>query len=62
MYDQWRVENAYLPADAVMSSAKFLETFVDYPPSQTPASFCIDQIRKQVDVKIEESFRKRGIQ
>ncbi|HEX2885469.1 arylsulfatase [Vineibacter terrae] len=61
-YDQWRVENAYLFAKAVMSSAAFLETFVEYPPSQRPASFSIDQIRKQVDKKIDESFKKRGVE
>jgi arylsulfatase A-like enzyme len=62
MYDQWRVENAYLTADAVMRSAAFLETFVAYPPSQKPASFSVDQIRKQVDEKINEASRKRGAQ
>jgi arylsulfatase len=62
MYDQWRVENIYLMADAVMRSAAFLQTFVEYPPSQRPASFSIDQIRKQVDVKIDESFKKRGLE
>ena len=52
-YDQWRVENAYVTVDAVMRSAAFLQTFVDYPPSQKPASFSIDQIRAQVDKAIE---------
>ena len=62
MYDQWRVENAYLFAKATMLSAEFLETFVEYPPSQRPASFSIDQVRKQVDKKIDESFKKRGLE
>jgi arylsulfatase A-like enzyme len=62
MFDQWRAENAYLFADAVIRSAAFLETFGDYPPSQRPASFSVDQIRKQVDKKIDESFRKRGLE
>ncbi len=57
LYDQWRVENVYLTADAVMKSAAFLETFVDYPPSQSPASFSIDQIRKSVDERIEAGKR-----
>jgi arylsulfatase len=61
-YDQWRAENVYLNAQAVMKSAEFLETFVAYPPSQKPASFSIDQIRKQVDAKIEEALKKRGVQ
>lgn len=61
-YDQWRVDNAYLVFQGSMKAAAFLETFVDYPPSQRPASFSIDQIRKQVDKKIDESFRKRGLE
>ncbi|WFU36867.1 arylsulfatase [Bradyrhizobium brasilense] len=61
-YDQWRVENAYLFAKGVMESAAFLQTFAEYPPSQRPASFSIDQVRKQVDKKIDESFKKRGLE
>ncbi|WP_249168215.1 arylsulfatase [Bradyrhizobium elkanii] len=61
-YDQWRVENAYLIAKSVMESAAFLQTFTDYPPSQRPASFSIDQVRRQVDKKIDESFKKRGLE
>ncbi|MCB8821985.1 arylsulfatase [Microvirga rosea] len=62
MYDQWRVENAYLLAQAQIKAAEFLETFVAYPPSQRIASFSIDQIRRDVDRKIDESFRKRGLE
>lgn len=61
-YDQWRVENAYIMFDGTMKAASFLETFVEYPPSQRPASFSIDQIRKRVDKKIDESFKKRGLE
>ncbi len=61
-YDQWRVENAYLLAQAQIKAAGFLETFVEYPPSQRIASFSIDQIRRSVDRKIDESFQKRGLQ
>jgi arylsulfatase A-like enzyme len=62
LYDQWRTENAYLNAQAVIKSAAFLQTFVDYPPSQRPASFSIDQIRKQVDKAIDQSFKDRGLE
>ena len=61
-YDQWRTENVYLVGQAVMRAATFLETFVEYPPSQRPASFGVDQIRRQVDKKIDESFKKRGLE
>jgi arylsulfatase len=62
MYDQWRVENAYIIFYGVMRAGEFLQTFAQYPPSQRPASFSIDQIRKQVDKKIDESFKKRGLE
>lgn len=58
-YNSWLTANAYLGAIGTMKASAFLETFVDYPPSQRPASFSIDQVRKQVDKKIEESFQKR---
>jgi arylsulfatase len=61
-YDQWRAENVYLGAKAVAKSAAFLQTFAEYPPSQRPASFSIDQIRRRVDKKIDESFKERGIE
>jgi hypothetical protein len=44
-YDQWRTENVYLTELATTKAAEFLQTFVDYPPSQKPASFSVDQVR-----------------
>jgi arylsulfatase A-like enzyme len=60
-YDKWRVENAFLMGEMTFHAAAFLETFKAYPPSQRPASFTIDGIRKDVDKAIEESFKKRDI-
>jgi hypothetical protein len=60
-YDKWRTDNVYLSAQAQMKAGKFLETFVEYPPSQRPAEFSITGIRKAVDKKIDESFKKRGL-
>ena len=37
-----------------MKTAPFLETFVEYPPSQPPASFSVDQIMEDVKKRIEE--------
>ena len=47
-YYDWVLDHAYLlvPAQAVVG--KFLETFKDYPPSQKPASFSIDQVMKKL--------------
>ena len=39
-------------------AAAFLETFVEYPPSQEPASFTIDQIERDVEEKINNLARK----
>jgi len=62
LYDQWRVENAYLFAGGQMAAAKFLKTFTEYPPSQRPAEFSIEGIRREVDKEIDASFKKRGIE
>lgn len=52
-YDDWRVKNAYLMGWITFHAADFLETFVEYPPSQEPASFTIDQVAKDVEDKIK---------
>jgi arylsulfatase A-like enzyme len=52
-YDDWRVKNAYLMGWMTFHAAQFIETFVQYPPSQTPASFTIDQMEKDVEMKIK---------
>jgi arylsulfatase A-like enzyme len=61
-YNDWLTKNVYLVAMATMKATAFLETFVAYPPSQRPASFSIDQVRRQVDKKIDASFKKRGLE
>ena len=35
-YDDWRVKNAYLMGWMNLKAAAFLQTFKDYPPSQSP--------------------------
>ena len=57
-YNDWRTKNAYLFAQATLKAATFLETFVAYPPSQTPASFSIDQVEESVHKKIDEIMSK----
>ncbi len=52
-YDDWRVKNAYLMGYMNLKAAAFLQTFKDYPPSQIPASFTIDQVVKDIDRRIE---------
>ncbi|MGZ2443347.1 arylsulfatase [Sinorhizobium medicae] len=53
-YDDWRIKNAYMMGWMTFHAAQFLETFVDYPPSQTPASFTIDQIEADVERRSAE--------
>jgi arylsulfatase A-like enzyme len=61
-YNDWLTKNVYLDGIATMKASVFLQTFVSYPPSQRPASFSVDGVRKQVDKKIDESFKKRGLE
>ncbi len=51
-YDQWRAENSYLIFESVMKSAAFLQTYVEYPPSQPPASFSVDEIVSSIKAQI----------
>ena len=53
-YDAWRAENVYVVFEGTRRAAEFLQTFIQYPPSQTPASFSVDQIEDAVKKKIEQ--------
>jgi arylsulfatase len=53
-YDEWRNDNGYVAFEGIRRTAAFLQTFVDYPPSQTPASFSVDQIVEGINKKIEQ--------
>jgi len=57
-YDDFRTKNAYLMGEVTFQAAAFLETFVEYPPSQLPASFSLDQVENSVNKKIEEGMKK----
>ncbi len=57
-YNDWRVKNDFLFVKGILRSGAFLQTFVEYPPSQRPASFSIDQIREQVDKAIEKRLEE----
>ncbi len=58
-YYDWLTKNDFLVFNGIRKAAAFLQTFVDYPPSQRPASFSIDQIRADVDKKIEEKMKQQ---
>ena len=53
-YYGWQTDNVYVVIEGTRRAAAFLETFVQYPPSQTPASFSIDQVEAAVKQKIAQ--------
>ncbi|WP_410054174.1 arylsulfatase [Cupriavidus sp. BIC8F] len=53
-YYDWTTKNAYLLQYAVYRVAPFLQTFKDYPPSQRPASFSIDQMTEALMKSLEK--------
>jgi arylsulfatase A-like enzyme len=53
-YDEWRNDNGYVAFEGIRRTALFLQTFVKYPPSQSPASFSVDQIIEGIEKKIEQ--------
>jgi arylsulfatase len=56
-YFQLQTENPYLFIDAQRRAAAFLKTFIEYPPSQIPASFTIDQIEADVKRQVMEKIK-----
>jgi arylsulfatase len=45
-YERWRVEHLFLLVPAQQYVGRFLATFKEFPPSQKPGSFSIDQVLK----------------
>ena len=50
-YNKWLVDNGHLIAFGTLRAAQFLQSFVEWPPSQRPASFSIDQVQQDVDAE-----------
>lgn len=48
-YDDWRVKNAYLMGEMGFHAIGFLQSFLEYPPSQLPASFSVDGVEDEID-------------
>ena len=47
-YYDWLLDHAFMLVPAQASVGKFLATFKEFPPSQKPASFSIDQVIEQM--------------
>jgi arylsulfatase len=48
-YNDWFLDRPYLVAPMQALAAKFLMTMKDYPPSQTPGSFNLEKVKKQIE-------------
>ncbi|CAM3975837.1 Arylsulfatase [Bordetella tumbae] len=59
-YYDWLVKNDYLVLMASMKAAEFLQTFLEWPPSQRPASFSVDQVQADVDRQVEQYFEDQA--
>ncbi|MBS7542954.1 arylsulfatase [Ancylobacter oerskovii] len=59
-YDDWRSKNAYLIAYMSGKAGAFLQSFIDYPPSQVPASFTIDQVSRDIEERVKANAAKAG--
>jgi arylsulfatase len=51
-YYDWFIDHAFIMYGAVAGTAKFLETFKEFPPSQKAASFTIDQAMEKMKQNI----------
>ncbi|HEX5045055.1 MAG TPA: arylsulfatase [Candidatus Polarisedimenticolaceae bacterium] len=49
VYDDWFLSRPFVIVPLQALAAKFLQTMVDYQPSQTPGSFNLEKIKKQID-------------
>jgi len=48
-YNDWFLERPYIIVPMQGLAAKFLKSMADYPPSQTPGSFNLEKIQKQIE-------------
>ncbi|TCR61727.1 arylsulfatase [Bosea sp. BK604] len=58
-YYDWLAKNAYLIQYGVWKVAPFLQTFKEYPPSQRPASFSVDQMVEALMRNLEQTTRSK---
>ena len=54
-YDHWMIDRAFLMVPAQALVGRFLMTFKDFPPRQSPASFGIDQVMEKLRQGAEEN-------
>jgi arylsulfatase A-like enzyme len=57
-YYDWLAKNGYLIQYGVWRVAPFLQTFKEYPPSQRPASFSVDQMVEALMKSLDKTMTK----
>jgi arylsulfatase A-like enzyme len=58
-YYGWEGDNVYLVFDGVRRATAFLKTFAEYPPSQIPASFSIDQAVEELKMELQKQQHEK---
>lgn len=48
-YNDWFLDRVYVLAPMQQLAGKFLKTMQEYPPSQTPGSFNLEKVQKQIE-------------
>jgi len=61
-WNEWNTQNVYLIFGGVQRATAFLNTFVDYPPSQIPASFSIDQAVEKLKMELQKQQQQKAAQ
>jgi arylsulfatase len=51
-YNDWFLDRVFVLAPMQQLGAKFLMTMKDYPPSQTPGSFNLEKVQKQIEASL----------
>lgn len=52
VYNDWFLDRVYLLVPMQVYAGKFLQTMVEYPPSQTPGSFNLEKVQKQIEASM----------
>jgi len=48
-YNDWFLDRVYVIAPMQQVASEFLQTMVDFPPSQSPGSFNLEKVQKQIE-------------
>ncbi|MEQ8786089.1 MAG: arylsulfatase [Pirellulaceae bacterium] len=48
-YNDWFLDRAYVLVPMQQVAGKFLQTMAEYPPSQSPGSFNLEKVQKQIE-------------